>query len=45
MFALLAGGSLFGFLGVVLAVPVGASIAVLIRFLIDKYRESALYAP
>lgn len=45
MFALLAGGSLFGFLGVVLAVPAGASIAVIVRFLIGKYRESTLYAP
>lgn len=44
IFALLAGGALFGFLGVMLAVPVAAAIAVLIRFALKKYLESPLYA-
>lgn len=43
MFALLAGGTLFGFLGVLIAVPVAAVIGVLVRFGIQKYKESALY--
>lgn len=43
MFALLAGGSLFGFTGVLLAVPVASVIGVLIRFFIGRYRASAYY--
>lgn len=43
MFALLAGGALFGFVGVMLAVPVAAIIGVLVRFALDRYLESALY--
>lgn len=43
MFALLAGGSLFGFLGVLLAVPVAAVIGVLVRFLLGRYLESRYY--
>jgi predicted PurR-regulated permease PerM len=43
MFALLAGGSLFGFLGVLLAVPVAAAIGVLIRFALGRYLDSAYY--
>lgn len=44
MFALLAGGSLFGFLGVLLAVPVAAVIGVLIRFALQQYIASPYYA-
>lgn len=44
IFALMAGGSLFGFVGVLLAVPVAAVIGVLVRFFIRQYRDSALYA-
>jgi predicted PurR-regulated permease PerM len=44
IFALLAGGSLFGFLGVMLAVPVAAAIGVLTRFALGKYLASPLYA-
>jgi predicted PurR-regulated permease PerM len=44
MFALLAGGSLFGFLGVLLAVPVAAVIGVLIRFALQRYISSPYYA-
>ena len=43
MFALLAGASLFGFLGVLIAVPTAAVIGVLVRFVIKEYKESALY--
>ena len=43
MFALLAGGSLFGFLGLMLAVPAAAAIGVLIRFAIGRYLESPLH--
>jgi predicted PurR-regulated permease PerM len=43
IFALLAGGALFGFLGLLLAVPVAALIGVLVRFSIAQYRASKLY--
>ncbi len=43
IFALLAGGAVFGFLGVLLAVPFAVIIAVLVRFGIEQYRESELY--
>ena len=45
MFALFAGGTLFGFVGVLLAVPVAAVIGVLVRFAIDRYRASPYYGP
>ncbi|MEM7221518.1 MAG: AI-2E family transporter [Pseudomonadota bacterium] len=43
IFALLAGGFLFGFVGVLLAVPIAAVIGVLIRFFFDIYLASPLY--
>jgi len=43
IFALLAGGALFGFLGVLLAVPVMAVIGVAARFAIKQYLDSSLY--
>ena len=43
IFALLAGGALFGFLGILLAVPVAAVIGVLIRFGLHSYLASTLY--
>jgi predicted PurR-regulated permease PerM len=43
MFALFAFGSLFGFVGVLLAVPVTAALGVLVRFAVEQYRLSALY--
>ena len=43
IFALLAGGALFGFVGVLLAVPVTAVIGVLVRFWTTRYLESSLY--
>ena len=43
MFALLAGGALFGFVGVLIAVPVAAVIGVIVRHLLGRYRESGYY--
>lgn len=43
MFALLAGGALFGFVGVLIAVPVAAVIGVVVRHLIARYRDSQYY--
>jgi predicted PurR-regulated permease PerM len=43
MFALLAGGVLLGFLGLLIAVPTAAIIGVLIRHAIDNYKHSNLY--
>lgn len=43
MFGLLAGGALFGFVGVLIAVPVAAVVGVLVRFAFDKYLASRLY--
>ncbi|MCE4225479.1 AI-2E family transporter [Methylobacterium sp. C25] len=43
MFALLAFGTLFGFLGLLLAVPVAASIGVIVRFGVERYLQSRLY--
>jgi len=42
-FALLAGGALFGILGMLLAVPVAATAGVLLAFGIVQYKSSALY--
>ncbi|CDX56443.1 conserved membrane hypothetical protein [Mesorhizobium plurifarium] len=43
MFALFAFGALFGFVGLLIAVPASAAIAVLVRFAIGRYLESPLY--
>lgn len=43
MFALLAGGTLFGFVGILLAVPVSAVIGVLVRFALKQYLQSPIY--
>lgn len=43
LFALLAGGSLFGIVGMFLAVPVAAVVGVLLGFAIKQYRESPYY--
>ncbi len=43
MFALFAFGLLFGFVGVLLAVPLSAITGVLIRYAIAKYQQSSLY--
>ncbi|MDI5985756.1 AI-2E family transporter [Halomonas sp. M4R5S39] len=43
IFAVLAGGNLFGFTGVLLALPAAAVIMVLLRELNDRYKNSTLY--
>lgn len=43
IFAVLAGGQLFGFTGVLLALPVSAILAVLIRYGVARYKESDVY--
>lgn len=44
IFAVMAGGSLFGFIGVLLALPVAAVVMVLIRHGHDRYVNSQLYS-
>lgn len=44
VFALFAFGNLFGFIGVLIAVPTAAVIGVLVRFFIGRYLESELYS-
>ena len=43
IFALFAGGALYGFVGVLVAVPAAAVIGVLARFALARYRGSSLY--
>ena len=43
IFAVLAGGQLFGFVGVLLALPVAAVIAVVLRHVHERYKLSELY--
>ncbi len=43
IFALLAGGSLFGFLGVLVAVPVAAVIGVFVRHIVSWYKKTPVY--
>jgi predicted PurR-regulated permease PerM len=43
IFALSAFGTLFGFVGMLVAVPVAAAIGVLVRFAIDQYKDGLLY--
>jgi predicted PurR-regulated permease PerM len=43
IFAVLAGGELFGFLGVLLALPVTSVVMVLLRYAHERYTASALY--
>lgn len=43
MFALFAFGALFGFVGVLVAVPAAAAVGVLVRFAISRYLDSDLY--
>jgi len=43
MFALFAFGYLFGFVGLLVAVPASAAVGVLVRFAISRYLESPLY--
>jgi predicted PurR-regulated permease PerM len=43
IFALMAGGAIAGFTGVLLAMPVAAVIGVLVRFALSLYKDSTLY--
>jgi len=43
MFAVLAGGQLFGFLGVLLALPLASVVMVFLRHIHDIYRDSTFY--
>ena len=43
IFALLAFGYLFGFVGLLVAVPLAATIGVLLRFALRRYLQSSLY--
>ncbi len=43
IFAIMAGGQLFGFVGVLVALPVSAVLAVLVRHALRRWRRSALY--
>ena len=43
MFAILAGGELFGFVGVLVALPVAAVVMVVLRYLYERYTASELY--
>jgi predicted PurR-regulated permease PerM len=43
IFAILAGGQLFGFVGILLALPVAAVIKVMINHVHDYYKDSELY--
>jgi predicted PurR-regulated permease PerM len=43
IFALFAGGTLYGFVGVLIAVPAAAMLGVLARFALSRYRGSSLY--
>jgi predicted PurR-regulated permease PerM len=43
IFALSAFGALFGFVGLLVAVPVAAALGVLARFVIQQYKDSKLY--
>lgn len=44
IFAVLAGGQLFGFLGMLLALPVAAVVNVLLRYAHERYTHSRLYS-
>lgn len=43
IFAVLAGGQLFGFVGILLALPVAAVLAVILRHVHERYKSSSLF--
>ncbi|WP_455365561.1 AI-2E family transporter, partial [Kaarinaea lacus] len=43
IFAVMAGGQLFGFVGILVALPVAAVVVVLLRYIYGVYTESELY--
>ncbi len=44
IFAVMAGGQLYGFIGILLALPVAAVVMVLLRYVHRRYTESELYS-
>ncbi len=44
IFAIMAGGQLFGFTGILVALPVAAVIMVLLRYMHQQYKSSAIYS-
>ncbi len=45
IFAVMAGGQLYGFFGILLALPVAAVAMVLVRHVVEQYRNSDWYGP
>jgi predicted PurR-regulated permease PerM len=45
IFAVLAGGQLFGFFGILIALPAAAMITVLLRYAHGRYKQSGFYTP
>jgi predicted PurR-regulated permease PerM len=43
LFAVVAGGKLLGFVGIVLAVPIAATVAVLVRYAVRYYEHTAFF--
>jgi len=43
LLAMTAGGTVFGFLGVLLAVPIGATVKIIVRRMVRAYKRSAFY--
>lgn len=43
MLALAVFGTLFGFVGLLVAVPLGAAVGVIVRYSVERYKASALY--
>jgi predicted PurR-regulated permease PerM len=45
IFSLMVGGTILGFVGILIAIPVASVLKVLIKFFFNKYLDSDLYAP
>jgi len=43
IFSILLGGKLFGFIGMLIAIPLGATFAILVKIVLKYYYKSALY--
>jgi predicted PurR-regulated permease PerM len=43
IFAVLAGGQLFGFVGILLALPIAAVLAVMLRHMHNEYKSSSMF--
>jgi predicted PurR-regulated permease PerM len=44
IFAVLAGGQLFGFVGILIALPLAAVCVVMLRLAVNQYKDSGLYS-